>query len=144
MSETVHGTAVVVGERGLLIRGPSSAGKSMLAAALIADGARLVADDRVHLSSCHERIVATAPAAIAGLLEMRGLGLVPVPNEASAVIRLVVDLVDADLLERHPEPSAASVTLFGVLLPRQPVPAASPMSPLLIAAALGVLPRGRN
>jgi serine kinase of HPr protein (carbohydrate metabolism regulator) len=144
MSETAHGTAIVVGERGVLIRGPSSAGKSMLAAALIADGARLVADDRVHLSACHGRIVATAPAAIAGLLEMRGLGLVRLPHEASVVIRLVVDLVDADLLDRHPEPAAATATLLGVTLPRQPVPAASPMSPLLVRAALGELARPRN
>jgi serine kinase of HPr protein (carbohydrate metabolism regulator) len=139
VSETAHATAVVVGEKGVLIRGASSAGKSMLAAALIKEGARLVADDRVHLCCCHGRVVATAPSTIAGLLEMRGLGLVRMEHEASAVIRLVVDLVGPDLLDRHPEPAAASATILGVPLPRQPVPAASPMSPLLVAAALAEL-----
>jgi serine kinase of HPr protein (carbohydrate metabolism regulator) len=131
---------VVVGERGVLIRGASSAGKSMLAAALIGGGARLVADDRVHLSCCHGRILAAAPSAIAGLLEMRGLGLVRLPHEPSAVVRLIVDLVDVELLDRHPEPTAAMAKLLGITLPRQPVPAASPMSPLLVAAALRELP----
>jgi serine kinase of HPr protein (carbohydrate metabolism regulator) len=86
----------------------------------------------VHLCCCHGRVVATAPSTIAGLLEMRGLGLVRMEHEASAVIRLVVDLVG-------PEPAAASATILGVPLPRQPVPAASPMSPLLVAAALAEL-----
>ena len=76
MSETVHATAVLVGADGVLIRGESGSGKSALALALIERGARLIADDRLTLSGCHGRIVATAPGATAGLIELRGRGIV--------------------------------------------------------------------
>jgi serine kinase of HPr protein (carbohydrate metabolism regulator) len=94
--ETIHASAVVVGDRGVLVRGASGAGKSSLALALVAAfGARavLVADDRVALSAAGGRLVATAPAAIAGAMEVRGLGIIAAPHLSPAVIDLVVDLV---------------------------------------------------
>jgi serine kinase of HPr protein (carbohydrate metabolism regulator) len=136
MSETVHATAVLVGAHGVLIRGPSGAGKSTLAVTLIERGARLVADDRVHLSACHGRLIATGPGAIAGRMELRAHGLMRLPAERSAVIRLVVDLVDAAGLERLPGNDQMSVAILGVTLPRQPAPAASDRSPALVSAAL--------
>jgi serine kinase of HPr protein (carbohydrate metabolism regulator) len=140
MSETLHGTAVLAGSNGVLIRGASGAGKSRLAFALIERGARLVADDRVHVSACHGRLVATGPDAIAGRLELRGRGIIAVPHEQSAVIRLVVDLVEEAELERLPEAAELSATLLGVALPRQPVPAASGDALMLVQAALRALP----
>src|SRR5688500_6349470 len=104
MSEWVHGTAVLVGRRGVLLRGASGSGKSLLATMLIGRGARLVGDDRVHISACHGRIVAAATSATAGLTELRGRGIVPAPPERSAVVHLVVDIVDETQLERYPEP----------------------------------------
>src|SRR5688572_192741 len=98
MSETIHATAVLAGADGVLIRGPSGSGKSMLAFALVQRGARLISDDRVHLSACHGRLIATAPGLISGKLELRGRGLMEVPHERSAVIRLLVDMEEGAAL----------------------------------------------
>ncbi|MBV9969782.1 MAG: hypothetical protein JO228_07355, partial [Xanthobacteraceae bacterium] len=99
---TIHGSAVLVGTRGLLIRGNSGAGKSQLVLQLIgaaAQGrlafARLVADDRIFVTAIHGRLIARAPPELAGLLEIRGLGIRRLPYEPAAVIRLVVDLATA-------------------------------------------------
>lgn len=139
MSESVHATAVLAGAHGVLIRGPSGSGKSMLAAALIGRGAWLVADDRVHLSACHGRLLATASGAIAGRLELRGRGILTVPHERSAVIRLIVDCVAETGLERLPDSSHMSAALLGITLPRQVVPAASDAAVILVDAAIQAL-----
>ena len=122
---TVHASAVVVGEAGVLIRGPSGAGKTTLALALAREArraglfARLVADDRVRLTAIHGRLIAEAPDAIAGLAEIRGLGVVAEPHCPAAVVRLVIDLGAAPL--RSPEPDALRTAVAGVSLPRLPV-----------------------
>jgi serine kinase of HPr protein (carbohydrate metabolism regulator) len=136
MSETVHATAVLVGADGVLIRGESGAGKSALALALIERAGRLIADDRLTLSACHGRIVATAPVSISGKIELRGRGIIDVPHEPSGVIRLVVDIVSEDRVERMPEPHNLSTTLLGITLPRQPVPSAADHAARLIESAL--------
>lgn len=141
MSETVHGTAVLIGADGVLIRGGSGSGKSTLAHALIESGARMIADDRVCVSACHGRLVATVPAPIAGLIELRGRGLLVVPHERFGVIRLVVDIVsDADL-ERMPEDDQLSAALLDIRLPRQPVPSDTGLAVRLVGAALAALPQ---
>ena len=118
----VHATCVVLGEAGILIRGKSGSGKTSLAREIIAGAvglgifARLVADDRVSLGNRHGRLVACAPDSIAGRMEIFGCGIVAVPHEKSAVIRLVVDLDPA--LPRWPDPEGEFVTLCGVALPR--------------------------
>jgi serine kinase of HPr protein (carbohydrate metabolism regulator) len=139
MSETVHGTAVLVGAHGVLIRGEPGRGKSILAHALIARGARLIADDRVALSACHGRIVASAPAAISGLIELRGRGVVAVPHERFGVIRLIADIVSEEALERMPENDQMSAALLEIALPRQPVTAATEAALRLIEAALAAV-----
>jgi len=94
-----HGTLVVVGEKGVLITGPSGSGKSMLALKLLASGkeaglfARLVSDDQVLLSACSGRVIGTAPTPIAGLIEVRGVGPAAVLYEKAAVVDLVIRLV---------------------------------------------------
>ena len=137
MSETVHATAVLIGSDGVLIRGESGAGKSALALALIDAGARLIADDRLTLSACHERLVATAPQATLGLIELRGRGVISVPHERAGVIRLVADIVSDDGLERMPEEHQLTASVLGIALPRQPVPAEADRAMRLLKAALG-------
>ena len=117
-----HGTAVLVGTVGVLLRGASGSGKSMLARALIDAGARLIADDRVNLTARGGRLIAGPPSAIAGLIELRGAGILRRPYEPAAIISLVVDLVEPETIERMP-PAAAVVQLQGVTLARQPVAA---------------------
>jgi HPr kinase/phosphorylase len=112
----VHATTVEIAGQGVLIRGPSGAGKSDLALRLIDGGAVLVADDQTQLSLQGGRVVARAPDTIAGLLEIRGLGIVSVPHRPWAPLALVVDLVEEGGVDRLPEPSLAH--LLGLAVPR--------------------------
>ncbi len=117
----LHGTAIVISGHGVLIRGASGAGKSLLALQLIADhGATLVADDRVDLVRTGQHIAMTAPPALAGLIELRGLGIVTRSAAAPAPLSLVVALVDP--LERMPEEAAFRTAIMGLERPRCPVP----------------------
>lgn len=88
----IHASCVAIGGAGVLLIGPSGSGKSDLALRLIDDGARLVADDRTILTVKAGKLVASAPASIRGLLEIRGIGIVRLPVRASAAIALVAIL----------------------------------------------------
>lgn len=137
---TIHASAVLVGARAVLVRGPSGAGKSRLVLAVLhaaAAGrlafARLVADDRVHVEAVNGRVIARPPAALAGLLEVRGIGIVRLPFEAAAAVSLVVDLGVAGA-PRLPDPGRTEVA--GVTLPRLAVaPGCDPLLMVLLAAA---------
>ncbi len=87
----VHGSCVALAGRGVLLLGASGAGKSDLALRLIHDGARLVADDRVVLTMKGGRVTASAPTTIAGLIEVRALGIVKLPAR-TAPLALAVQL----------------------------------------------------
>jgi serine kinase of HPr protein (carbohydrate metabolism regulator) len=100
----VHGTAIALGGEGVLLRGPSGAGKSDFALRLIDQGARLVADDQTELRRDGDDIIMSAPAAIAGQIEVRGLGIISVAHVASAPLHLVVDLLPSAEIERMPLP----------------------------------------
>lgn len=100
-SLTLHATCVAVEGRGVLIIGPSGSGKSELALALMAHGARLVADDRVTLSLREGALRATCPAAIRGMIEARGLGLLEADPLEEAEVTVVVDLGEPET-ERLP------------------------------------------
>jgi HPr kinase/phosphorylase len=119
---TVHASAVLVGPRAVLIRGPSGSGKSRLALELIETArtgsfARLVADDRAHLEAAHGRLLVRPAETLAGLIEVRGVGLMRLAHEPSAVVGLVVDLAAADA-ERLPEAATRSVDIQGIRLAR--------------------------
>jgi len=119
---TEHASAVLTGARAVLIRGPAGSGKSKLALALIDAAqtglltfARLVGDDRVHLESRHGRLLVRPAATLAGLIEVRGLGIRRLDHEPVAVVGLVVDLAahDAERL-----PGGAETVICGISLPR--------------------------
>jgi serine kinase of HPr protein (carbohydrate metabolism regulator) len=112
----IHGTTVEIAGAGVLIRGPSGSGKSDLALRLIEGGAGLVADDQTELSALDGCLVARCPAPIAGLIEVRGIGLVRLAYRECAPISLVVDLVPAAEVERLPEPLTA--IFLGIEVPR--------------------------
>jgi serine kinase of HPr protein (carbohydrate metabolism regulator) len=112
----VHATCVEIGGHAVLIRGPSGGGKSDLALRLIDGGAVLVADDQTNITVEGGRLFAAVPETIAGMIEVRGLGIVRLPYRARAPLALVIDLVQPKDVERLPEPSSAS--LLGVMVPR--------------------------
>jgi HPr kinase/phosphorylase len=137
---TIHASAVLVGARAVLIRGPGGCGKSRLALALIdaaARGlllfARLVTDDRAELEARHGRLLVRPPAPIRGLIEIRGLGIRRVPFEPVAVVGLVVDLAAADA-QRLPRPEVREIRLEGVSSARLAVPPEADPLPLVLAA----------
>jgi HPr kinase/phosphorylase len=121
---TIHASAVLVGPWAVLIRGPSGAGKSQLAFALIDAArngrlrfARLIADDRVVIETHHGRLLVRPAPALAGLIELHGIGIRRLPFEAMGVVSLVVDLAASDAA-RMPEPVAAATEINGIVLPR--------------------------
>jgi serine kinase of HPr protein (carbohydrate metabolism regulator) len=119
---TVHASAVRVGDRAVLIRGASGAGKSRLAFDLILAGragqipeAMLIGDDRVYLEAVAGELLVRPAHELAGLIEVRGLGLVRLGHLERAPLALVVDLVAESAVERLPDPARAE--LLGVALP---------------------------
>jgi HPr kinase/phosphorylase len=123
MSEpTVHASAVKIGDRGVLVRGASGSGKSSLVLQLLsADPVRctLIADDRVALSAGSQgRAMASAPPLLAGLLEIRGQGILRLPYVSPATIDLVVDIVPPGACPRMPSAEQRQVAVAGTTVPR--------------------------
>lgn len=138
-SPTLHASAVLVGARAVLIRGPSGSGKSRLAFDLVEAGrtgalrfARLVADDRVYLEAANGRLVARPAQALAGLIELRGIGLLRLTHEPRAIVGLVIDLAAADA-NRLPSADQRLVEVEGIMLPRLPVAAGAAALPTVLA-----------
>ena len=115
MLNQVYGTCIEIAGHGVLLRGPSGCGKSDLALRLIDRGAHLVADDRVDLTIEDDALIASSPANIHGMIEVRGVGLARLPARDRARLAMVINLVDHDAVERLPEPAVCS--LLGVDLP---------------------------
>jgi serine kinase of HPr protein (carbohydrate metabolism regulator) len=137
---SVHASAVLVGDRAVLIRGPSGAGKSRLAFDLILAGragqiapAVLIGDDRVRLQAGQGQLVVRPVHELAGLIEIRGLGIRRCDFAAEAIVGLVVDLAAGDA-ERLPPPGALQIELNGVEIPRIPVGTGFSALPLVVAA----------
>jgi len=137
---SVHASAVLVGAGAVLIRGPSGSGKSRLAFDLILAGrsgllppAILVGDDRVHLDTVGGELRVRPARELAGLIEIRGLGIRRCDFAGEAVVALVVDLNAADAT-RLPPPETLKIELNGVLLPRIPIGSGFAPLPLVVAA----------
>ena len=111
----VHATAVAIDAGAVLLRGPPGCGKSDLALRLIDGGARLIADDQAALQREKDRVIVRAPATIAGLIEVRGVGILRLDTFLEAPLALVVDLVPAAQVERLPEPRCEMV--LGLAVP---------------------------
>ncbi|HEY1542065.1 MAG TPA: HPr kinase/phosphatase C-terminal domain-containing protein [Xanthobacteraceae bacterium] len=139
---SIHASAVLVGARALLIRGPSGAGKSRLVLALLRQSesgtpafVRLVSDDRSLIAPHHGRLVVRPVPEIAGLIEVRGLGIRRIAYEPAAVVGCVVDLAAPDG-ERLPASTGAEVIIEGISLPRLAVAAdAEPLALVLAKIA---------
>ena len=141
---SVHASAVLVGARAVLIRGPSGAGKSRLAFDLILAGcagqipkAVLVGDDRVHLEARQDQLLVRPVRQLAGLIEVRGLGIRRCEFVDQAIAGLVVDLSAADA-ERQPPQQAKVTMISGVKIPRLPLGAGFPALLPVIAALITV------
>jgi serine kinase of HPr protein (carbohydrate metabolism regulator) len=132
---TIHASAVLCGHRGILIRGASGAGKSRLVLAILqAAGtgfARLIGDDRIHVQAAHGRLLLRPPAALQGLLEVRGLGVRRLPFEPVAVADLVIDLGVAEAV-RLPEAADLATTIEGIALARLAVAPGADALPVLL------------
>lgn len=114
-TKIVPGTCVAIEGHGVLLRGPSGAGKSDLALRLIEEGAVLVADDQTALDQKGGELRASAPPTIAGLLEVRGLGVLRVPATPSAPLACVVTLIAPRDMIRLPDDERIGVC--GINLP---------------------------
>ena len=102
----IHASCAAIGRQGVLILGESGQGKSDLLLRLMDEGAKLVADDRTELYALQGRLCARAPKSIAGLIEVRGLGILTRPFAKSAGLALAVRLSTPECTpERLPEPA---------------------------------------
>jgi len=139
-SSTIHASAVLVGRTAALIRGAAGAGKSRLAWQLMQAGgatgaspfARLVADDRVYVSVHGDRLLARPAAALAGLIEVRGLGIRRIAYEPVAAVGFVIDL-GAEDAARHPAEESLVADIAGIRLPRLAVAAGIDPLPAVLA-----------
>lgn len=137
-SSTIHASAVLVGRKAALIRGPAGAGKSRLAWLLIqaaATGklpfAQLIADDRVYVEAHAGCVLVRPPAKLAGLIEIRGLGIRQLTYEPVAAVGLVIDVGAADAA-RYPVDASRLTEVAGIHLPRLAVAAGiDPLPPVL-------------
>jgi serine kinase of HPr protein (carbohydrate metabolism regulator) len=131
-SETVHASCVALGERAILLTGPSGSGKSDLALRLLDRGAILVSDDYTVLTANRGTLLATAPAAIAGRIEVRGVGLVEIGHESGFPVSLVVDL------DAPPErmPTGQTRAIAGVTLPLVAIAPFEASAPIKVELAL--------
>ena len=110
----LHASCVAVGEKGVLITGASGSGKSSLALQLMALGARLVSDDRTVIQAQDDRLIASAPPIIAGMIEARGIGLVHAAPKGPTSLALAVDL---DKVESERLPPARYQSFEAIALP---------------------------
>lgn len=144
-SELIHACAAALrmpdrGWSGVLITGPSAAGKSDLLLRLTACGWRAVADDYAHVWADDDRLYARAPDRIAGRMEIRGLGITP----AAALVVARMDMVACcvgEPPERLPEPRFRSIA--GVAVPTIDIQPLHASAPARLAAALRTLGPGR-
>ena len=132
-SDTLHVSCVAINGRGVLIAGPSGSGKSDLALRLIDRGAALVSDDYTLVRRVGRQLLATAPDKIAGMIEIRGIGLVHLPAVSDVPVCLFADLDRP--VERLPE-SDARVIIAGLPLPVIALSALEASAPVKLEMAL--------
>lgn len=140
----VHGSAVLIGRMGILVRGPARSGKSALCLSTLRRAASLgldswlVADDRVQIEATPAGLVMSAPASLRGLIEISGVGIVSEPAIHSAPLVLVVDLCEPGGIDRMPEEADADVNIMStpIRLVRLPSHSAAFGADVLVSLAL--------
>jgi len=128
--------------RGVLLQGPSGSGKSDLALRALDLGWRLITDDRTLVWASRGRLYGRAPDALAGLIEARGLGVLPAPPRAFSTIALAARCVDADSVERMPEPQ--TLVLLDLPVPLIALAARQASAPAKLGRALMLLDSAAN
>jgi HPr kinase/phosphorylase len=136
---TIHASAVLVGAKAVLIRGPSGSGKSRLAWNLVqarAHGdlpfARLVADDRAYVEVHGSRLLVRPAPQLAGMIEVHGLGIRRLTYEPIATIGWIIDLASPDG-GRMPGKAAQETAIAGITIPRLSVAPGMAALPLVLA-----------
>jgi serine kinase of HPr protein (carbohydrate metabolism regulator) len=132
-AETVHASTVATGGRAVVITGPSGSGKSDLALRLLDRGFTLVSDDQTILKRDGSRLLASAPANIAGKLEIRGIGIVDMDTVSEIPVALLVELTSD--IQRIPDDSRER-PIVGVSVPLISIDAMAASAPSKVALAL--------
>lgn len=133
----VHASCCAWNGLAVLLRGAPGSGKSDLALRLVDSGFDLVADDRVDLAGGATGVTASPPQALAGLIEVRGLGILDLGAHVTATLGLLVDLAPAAAIERMPDPAADEI--LGVRLPVIQLDPSAPSAVARLRLALSVL-----
>ena len=132
-AETLHASTVAAEDRSVLITGPSGSGKSDLTLRLLDRGFKLVSDDQTIVKRDGDRLLATAPANIAGKLEIRGIGIVEMEYLCDVPVALVVELTTD--LHRLPDDGRERLIL-GLKVPLISIDALTASAPSKVALAL--------
>ncbi len=132
-AETVHASSVAIDGRAVLISGPSGAGKSDLTLRLIDRGFTLVSDDQTVVRCDGDRLIASAPPAIAGKLEIRGIGIMEMQTLSDVPVALMVELTGD--IQRFPDENRER-PLLGVPLPLVSIDAMAASAASKVALAL--------
>jgi serine kinase of HPr protein (carbohydrate metabolism regulator) len=137
-TETVHATSVAIDGRAVLLFGASGMGKSDLALRLIDRGATLISDDYTVVTSGDSGLQASAPATIVGKMEVRGIGVVDMPNIGHAPVALLVDLTQ-DVQRLPPDPTCRAIAGFDVpVVSIAPFEASAPIKVELALKTMGL------
>ncbi|MGN6155029.1 MAG: HPr kinase/phosphorylase [Sphingomicrobium sp.] len=131
--ESIHATTVAIDGKAVLITGPSGSGKSDLALRLIDRGFMLVSDDQTLVRREGDRLFASAPATIAGKLEIRGIGIVEMENASDIPAALIVELTGA--VPRLPDDDR-ELQVLGIPLPLVTIDAMTPSAAAKVVVAL--------
>ena len=132
-SESIHASTVAKDGRAVLITGPSGSGKSDLALRLLDRGFTLVSDDQTLVRREDDRLIASAPPSIAGMLEVRGLGIIEIDHVGDTPVALLVELTSD--IQRMPDDSRER-PLLGVSVPLIGIDAMAASAPSKVALAL--------
>lgn len=118
----IHGTCVALGNNAAVLTGASGSGKSDLALRFIHGTPKefdpaLIADDQLFAMERNGRLIARVPDAIAGRIEVRGVGILQVPYRPEAQMRLFVDLVNPEDVPRLPPDPLPVRAVHGITVP---------------------------
>lgn len=133
----LYSSCVELKGAGILICGESGSGKSDLSLRLIEQGATLVSDDQTALEKNENgELKASAPKALEGFLEVRGLGIVSMPFLRKTTVKLKINLCPSSEINRMPIPAAERIE--AVNIPVIQIDAVEPSAVAKIKLALSI------